>query len=240
MSAATTLERPAGAGPGLELRNVRRSFRQAGEQLDILRGVDLSIAPGEIVALVGPSGAGKSTLLQIAGLLERPDAGEVLVGGEPSSGLRDDALSAMRRHNLGFVFQFHHLLPEFTAVENIILPQLIAGLPYGEARMRALELLDMMGLGERETHRPAQLSGGEQQRVAIARAMANAPKVVLADEPTGNLDNHTGERVMNQLVNLIHRTGVAALVATHNLELARTMDRVVRMEDGKLVSAATV
>lgn len=239
MSAAA-LQGTVGVSPGLELLNVRRSFTQAGEQLDILRGVDLTIAPGEIVALVGPSGAGKSTLLQIAGLLERPDAGEVFLGGEPSSGLRDDALSAMRRHNLGFVFQFHHLLPEFTAVENVILPQLIAGLPYGEARMRALELLDMMGLGERESHRPAQLSGGEQQRVAIARAMANAPKVVLADEPTGNLDNHTGERVMTQLVKIIHRTGVAALVATHNMELARTMDRIVRMDEGKLVPATKV
>ena len=223
--------------PALELRDVQRTYVQAGQPLPVLRGVRLALAPGEIVGLVGPSGAGKSTLLQIAGLLDRPDGGEVLIGGEPCSKLNDDARSAMRRSHLGFVFQFHHLLPEFSAIENVVLPQLIAGLNPAAAEARARELLGMMGLAERATHRPAQLSGGEQQRVAIARAMANGPQVVLADEPTGNLDVHTAERVMSQLIRIVHQTGVAALVATHNLDLAARMDRCVRMEEGVLVPA---
>jgi len=221
--------------PNLELRGVSRSYAQGGQALHILRNLDLQLMPGQIVALVGPSGAGKTTLLQIAGLLDIPDSGDVLLAGESCIGLGDDTLSAMRRNYIGFIFQFHHLLPEFTATENIVLPQLIAGLRPAEARMRALELLDMMGLSDREAHQPAQLSGGEQQRVAIARAMANAPKVLLADEPTGNLDHATALRVMSQLVRLVHRTGVAALVATHNPEMAAQMDRCVRLEDGVLV-----
>ena len=220
--------------PALELRGVERGFIQAGERLDILRAVDFVLVPGEIVALVGPSGAGKSTLLQVAGLLDRPDAGEVLIAGHTTSGLADNAMSRMRRDYLGFVFQFHHLLPEFTALENVILPQLIAGLNRREARARASQLLTMMGLGHRETHPPAKLSGGEQQRVAIVRAMANAPRVLLADEPTGNLDHQTANRVMTLLIELVHRARVAALVATHNLELAARMDRTVRLEDGHL------
>ena len=223
--------------PALELRDVQRTYVQAGQPLPVLRGVRLALAPGEIVGLVGPSGAGKSTLLQIAGLLDRPDGGEVLIAGEPCSKLGDDARSAMRRSHLGFVFQFHHLLPEFSAAENVVLPQLIAGLSPADAEARARDLLGMMGLTERATHRPAQLSGGEQQRVAIARAMANGPQVVLADEPTGNLDVHTAERVMSQLIRIVHQTGVAALVATHNLDLAAQMDRCVRMEEGVLVPA---
>jgi len=221
--------------PNLELRHVSRSYAQGGQALHILRNLDLQLMPGQIVALVGPSGAGKTTLLQIAGLLDVPDSGDVLLSGESCIGLADDMLSAMRRNYIGFIFQFHHLLPEFTATENIVLPQLIAGLRPAEARMRALELLDMMGLSDREAHQPAQLSGGEQQRVAIARAMANAPKILLADEPTGNLDHATALRVMSQLVRLVHRTGVAALVATHNPEMAALMDRCVRLEDGVLV-----
>jgi lipoprotein-releasing system ATP-binding protein len=226
-----------GDTPALELRGVQRTYVQAGDRLPVLRGVDLVLAPGEIVGLVGPSGAGKSTLLQIAGLLDRPDAGEVYLAGQLCSRLGDDARSAMRRTHLGFVFQFHHLLPEFSALENIVLPQLIAGLDSKEAESRAADLLDMMGLASRVAHRPSQLSGGEQQRVAIARAMANAPRVLLADEPTGNLDNHTAERVMTQLIRIVHRTGVAALVATHNLHLAAEMDRRVRVEEGMLVPA---
>jgi len=221
--------------PSLELRGIVKRYRQGPQALEVLRGADLQLMPGEMVALVGPSGAGKSTLLQIAGLLDRPSEGEVFLAGQPCARLRDDRLSAMRRTYLGFVFQFHHLMPEFSAVENVVLPQLIAGMGRGEARMRGLELLDMMGLGDRAKHRPAELSGGEQQRVAIARAMANAPRVVLADEPTGNLDMATGERVMNQLIRLVHSTGVAALVATHNPEYAARMDRIVRLEDGHLV-----
>lgn len=223
--------------PSLEMRSIVREYRQGEAALRVLRGLDLALQPGEIVALVGPSGAGKSTLLQIAGLLDRPDSGEVLFAGESSSGLSDDQLSAMRCAHIGFVFQFHHLLPEFTALENIVLPQMINGLPRREARERAIRLLDMMGLAERAEHRPAELSGGEQQRVAIARAMANAPRVLLADEPTGNLDHVTAERVMEELIVLVHRTGVAALVATHNLELAARLDRTVRLEDGVLHEA---
>jgi lipoprotein-releasing system ATP-binding protein len=221
----------------LELRDIQRGFFQGAQRLEVLRGVSLSIAAGETVALIGPSGSGKSTLLQIAGLLEQPDGGEVLLAGQACGPLDDDSRSQLRRTRLGFVFQFHHLLPEFSALENVTLPQLIAGIGRGEARQRAGALLKMVGLAEREGHRPAELSGGEQQRVAIARAVANGPRVLLADEPTGNLDHHTADEVFGQLINLVHRTELGALVATHNPDLAARMDRVVRLEDGLLVSA---
>jgi lipoprotein-releasing system ATP-binding protein len=222
---------------GLKLEGVRRSFSQGKDVLHVLNGADLAIRPGEIVALVGPSGAGKSTLLHIAGLLERPDEGEVWLGGEPCGKLGDDGRTQLRRTHLGFVYQYHHLLPEFSAIENVILPQMITGRGKGEARERALKLLERMGLKARAEHRPGQLSGGEQQRVAICRALANDPKVLLADEPTGNLDPHTAEGVFNELIGLVRSSGVAALIATHNPDLAQRMDRVVRMADGQLVEA---
>jgi len=222
---------------GLKLEGVRRSFSQGKDVLHVLNGADLDIRPGEIVALVGPSGAGKSTLLHIAGLLERPDEGEVWLGGQPCGKLGDDGRTQLRRSHLGFVYQYHHLLPEFSAIENVILPQMISGRGKGEARERALDLLERMGLKARAEHRPGQLSGGEQQRVAICRALANDPKVLLADEPTGNLDPHTAEGVFNELIGLVRSSGVAALIATHNPDLAQRMDRVVRMADGQLVEA---
>jgi lipoprotein-releasing system ATP-binding protein len=219
---------------GLKLQGVRRTFLQGKEELHVLNGAELSIRPGEIVALVGPSGAGKSTLLHIAGLLERPDAGEVWLAGEPCGKLGDDGRTRLRRLHLGFVYQYHHLLPEFSAVENIVLPQMIAGVGKAKAKAKALVLLDRMGLAKRAEHRPGQLSGGEQQRVAICRALANDPKVLLADEPTGNLDPHTSEGVFDQLIAQVRTSGVAALIATHNPELARRMDRIVRLEEGVL------
>jgi lipoprotein-releasing system ATP-binding protein len=221
---------------GLRLDAIRRSFAQGKDRLDVLAGADLAVRPGEIVALVGPSGAGKSTLLHIAGLLERPDSGDVRLGGEACGSLSDDRRTRLRRSHLGFVYQYHHLLPEFSAVENVILPQMIAGQPQSAARLRALDLLERMGLKARADHRPGQLSGGEQQRVAICRALANQPKVLLADEPTGNLDPHTAESVFAELLRLVRSTGVAALIATHNPDLARRMDRQVRLQDGLLVS----
>jgi lipoprotein-releasing system ATP-binding protein len=219
----------------LELRRVVRTFRQGGNTLDVLHGIDLSLKQGEIAALVGPSGAGKSTLLHIAGLLERPDGGEVLLEGRGCGGLGDAERTALRRAHLGFVYQFHHLLPEFSALENVMLPQMIAGKSRSEARRRATELLGMVGLEPRATHRPARLSGGEQQRVAIVRALANAPRVMLGDEPTGNLDQHTAADVTNALLDIVRRTGLAALIATHNLDLARRLDRVLVLEDGLVV-----
>jgi lipoprotein-releasing system ATP-binding protein len=222
------------AGPALELRGVRRIYKQAGTELRVLDGVDLMLRPGEVVALVGPSGAGKSTLLHVAGLLERPDGGAVLIGSEDCGGLPDERRSLLRRSYIGFVYQFHHLLPEFSALENVMLPQMIAGVARRRARGKAAELLDSVGLGPRASHRPARLSGGEQQRVAIVRALANEPKVLLGDEPTGNLDHATGEGVLNTLLDLVRRTGLAALIATHNLELARRLDRIVALEDGRL------
>ena len=222
--------------PVLELRGVRRIFRQAGTELRVLNGVDLVLRAGEIVALVGPSGAGKSTMLHIAGLLERPDGGAVLIGGEDCGGLSDDRRTMLRRAEIGFVYQFHHLLPEFSALENVMLPQMIAAVPRRQAREKAAGLLDQVGLAPRAGHRPARLSGGEQQRVAIARALANNPKILLGDEPTGNLDHATGESVLETLVDLVRGTGLAALIATHNLELARRLDRIVALEDGKLRS----
>ena len=222
--------------PALELRGVRRVFKQAGTELRVLNGVDLVLRAGEIVALVGPSGAGKSTMLHIAGLLERPDGGAVLIGGEDCGSLSDDRRTMLRRAEIGFVYQFHHLLPEFSALENVMLPQMIAAVPRRQAREKAAGLLDQVGLAPRAGHRPARLSGGEQQRVAIARALANNPKILLGDEPTGNLDHATGESVLETLVDLVRGTGLAALIATHNLDLARRLDRIVALEDGKLRS----
>jgi lipoprotein-releasing system ATP-binding protein len=218
----------------LELRGVRRVFRQAGTELPVLNGIDLTLQRGEIVALVGPSGAGKSTLLHVAGLLERPDGGAVLIGGEDCGSLSDERRTLLRRSHIGFVYQFHHLLPEFSALENVMLPQMIAGVARRRARGKAAELLERVGLGPRAGHRPARLSGGEQQRVAIVRALANDPGILLGDEPTGNLDHATGDGVMNTLLDLVRRTGLAALIATHNLDLARRLDRIVALEDGRL------
>ena len=226
------------AAATLELRGVRRVFKQAGTELRVLNGVDLSLREGEIVALVGPSGAGKSTLLHVAGLLERPDGGAVMIDGEDCGGLSDERRTLLRRSEIGFVYQFHHLLPEFSALENVMLPQMIAGLARGRAREKARGLLAQVGLAPRAGHRPARLSGGEQQRVAIVRALANDPKILLGDEPTGNLDHATGESVLATLLDLVRHSGLAALIATHNLELARRLDRVVVLEDGRLKALA--
>ena len=222
------------AAATLELRGVRRVFKQAGTELQVLNGVDLALQPGEVVALVGPSGAGKSTLLHLAGLLERPNGGTVVIGGEDCSNLSDERRTLLRRSDIGFVYQFHHLLPEFSALENVMLPQMIAGVTRSRARARAAALLDQVGLAPRAQHRPARLSGGEQQRVAIVRALANDPNLLLGDEPTGNLDHASGENVLNTLLDLVRRTGLAALIATHNLDLARRLDRIVALEDGRL------
>jgi lipoprotein-releasing system ATP-binding protein len=219
----------------LELKDVKKAYQQGENRQEVLRGVNLVIQPGEVIALVAPSGAGKTTLLQIAGLLDRPDTGEVWLGGDAVGALDDASRSRKRRGSLGFIFQFHHLLPEFTALENVIVPQTIAGLSKNEAKSRGQGLLAMLGLADRVSHKPSALSGGEQQRVAIARALANAPKVVLADEPTGNLDHATAIAVTERLLQLSHGAGVGMLVATHNPELAGMMDRIVRMEDGILV-----
>jgi lipoprotein-releasing system ATP-binding protein len=218
----------------LELRDVRRVFRQGGTELRVLNGIDLILSRGEVVALVGPSGAGKSTLLHVAGLLERPNGGAVLIGGEECGSLSDERRTLLRRSEIGFVYQYHHLLPEFSALENVMLPQMIAGVARARARGKAAELLDRVGLAPRALHRPARLSGGEQQRVAIVRALANEPKILLADEPTGNLDHATGDSVMKTLLDLVRQTGLAALLATHNLDLARRLDRIVTLEDGRL------
>ena len=218
----------------IELDGVVRTFTQAGTRLNVLSGVSLRVRPGELVALVGPSGAGKSTLLHLAGLLEHPDAGEVRIEGAATSTLGDLERTMLRRRTVGFVYQFHHLLPEFSAEENIVLPQMIAGISRSAARQRARTLLERIGLAGRANHRPGQLSGGEQQRVAIARALANAPRLLIADEPTGNLDHHTAESVFALLMQLVRDDGLGALVATHNLELARRMDRVLELRDGAL------
>ena len=222
--------------PVFRLTDIVRSYHQGRKELDVLRGVALELREGEIVALVGPSGAGKSTLLHVAGLLEKPDGGEVYVCGEPCGGLGDDARSLLRRHNIGFVYQYHHLLPEFSALENIVIPQIIGGVGKRQARQRAGELLEKLGLSERADHRPGQLSGGDQQRVAIARALANGPKILLADEPTGNLDPHTAADVFTMLLALARDAGLAGVIATHNPTLAAQMERTVRLEEGLLVS----
>ena len=221
----------------LALEGIQRAYKTGSGPLVVLKDANLSVAVGEMVALVAPSGAGKSTLLHIAGLLEHPDAGEVLIAGEPASRLGDDARTALRRRQIGFVYQFHHLLPEFTAQENLVLPQMIAGLPRREAEKRALELLKYLRVDQRATHRPAELSGGEQQRVAIARAVVNAPRLLLADEPTGNLDPKTAAHVFSTLKELVRESGLAALIATHNYALAAEMDRTVTIEDGAIVPA---
>jgi lipoprotein-releasing system ATP-binding protein len=214
---------------------VERRYRQGETTLDILTGAELAVWPGQSVALIAPSGAGKSTLLHVAGLLEHPDSGEVMIDGRPTTGLSDAERTRIRRTEIGFVYQFHHLLPEFSALENVMLPQMIRGLPRQEARKRATELLSYLGLKERLTHRPAELSGGEQQRVAIARAVANAPRVLLADEPTGNLDPRTAAHVFGALSQLVRASDLAALVATHNMDLAGRMDRRVTLRDGLIV-----
>jgi len=221
--------------PALWLENIERRYGRGETVIEVLSGADLALWPGQSVALIAPSGAGKSTLLHLAGLLETPDAGEVHVGGAATAKMSDDQRTALRRTEIGFVYQFHHLLPEFSAAENIVLPQMIRGLPRAEARARASELLDYLGLAERENHRPAELSGGEQQRVAIARAVANAPRVLLADEPTGNLDPKTADHVFATLTSLVKASRVAALIATHNLDLASRMDRRVTLREGRVV-----
>lgn len=219
---------------GLSLSKVNKTYHQGAKELHVLNDVSFNLVPGEIVALVGPSGAGKSTLLHSAGLLEQPDSGDILVNGISSASLNDKHRTALRRDTIGFVYQYHHLLPEFSAVENVILPQMITGLSKTKAHKRASELLDMVGLSERISHRPGELSGGEQQRVAIARALANAPTVLLADEPTGNLDPETANRVFDLLLKLVRSVGLTALIATHNHELANRMDRVLHFEGGKI------
>ncbi len=221
--------------PALELKHITRIFHQGERRLEIFDDLDFILPVGEITALVGPSGSGKSSLLHIAGLLEKPTSGQVWIAGRECTSLDDIARTRIRRHGIGFVYQFHHLLPEFTAEENVMLPQLIAGSSRGEARRRARELLDQLGLGDRLDHRPAELSGGEQQRVAIARALANRPLLLLADEPTGNLDPETAMRVHEKFLELIRIEGLAALIATHNVALARAMHRVVHLEKGKLI-----
>ncbi|MBB3290279.1 MULTISPECIES: ABC transporter ATP-binding protein [Rhizobium] len=219
----------------LQLSGVERHYGQGETRLSILKGADFALRSGEIVALVAPSGTGKSTLLHVAGLLEHPDGGEVVVNGQACEALSDDRRTAVRRSEIGFVYQFHHLLPEFSALENIMMPQLISGLSRKDASERAAQLLDYMRIGHRADHRPAELSGGEQQRVAIARAVANAPLVLLADEPTGNLDPATAHYVFDALEALVRQSGLAALIATHNHELAARMDRRVTLSEGKVV-----
>lgn len=220
--------------PVVRIIGLTRSFEQGGVRIDVLRGIDLTIHPGEIVALLGPSGSGKSTMLQAIGLLEGGFGGRIEIAGTDASKLNGDDRTALRRDHLGFVYQFHHLLPDFTAIENVVLPQLVAGRGQDEARGRAVELLTALGLGSRLGHRPSQLSGGEQQRVAVARALANKPELVLADEPTGNLDEETADRVFGEFLKLVRGEGSAALVATHNERLAQAMDRVVRLHEGVL------
>ncbi len=235
MAASDTPAPPDGA-PALGLTAIVRTFRQGGARLEVLRGAALSVAAGEAVALVGPSGAGKSTLLQIAGLLEKPDAGDVIIAGQACDRLGDTQRTALRRKRIGFVYQYHHLLPEFSALENVVLPQMIAGRSRKDAAERARRLLGHVGLEKRLTHRPGRLSGGEQQRVAIARALANRPLLLIADEPTGNLDPQTAGQVFELLIGLVRRGGLAALIATHNHELAKRLDRILVLHDG-LVAA---
>lgn len=221
--------------PILRLVNLKRFFRQGDRELRVLDGASADFYEGEAVALVAPSGAGKSTLLQVAGLLDKADDGSVILSGRDCSALSDAERTRIRRTEIGFIYQFHHLLPEFTALENVVIPQRIAGLTRREAEKRAIDLLSVFGLKERMTHRPAELSGGEQQRVAIARSVANGPMVLLADEPTGNLDPETADRVFQQLLQFVRKAGVVAIMATHNYDLAQRMDRVLRLDHGKLV-----
>ena len=221
----------------LILRGLTKTYNQGRHnEVSVLNGVDLTLARGEVVALVAPSGAGKSTLLHIAGLLDSPDAGQVIIAGQDMTGLPDDRRTAARREKVGFVYQFHHLLPEFSALENIVLPQLANGVPQGEAEARARDLLARVGVADRARHRPAELSGGQQQRVAFCRGLANAPQLLLADEPTGNLDPATSDQVFAALMDLVRETGLSALIATHNMDLAARMDRIVRLDQGRVVA----
>ncbi len=221
--------------PAVYLEAIERRYHQGEATLEILNHAEFAVWAGQSVALIGPSGAGKSTLLHIAGLLEHPDAGEVYIEGIPTTALSDAERTRIRRNDIGFVYQFHHLLGEFSALENVVLPQMIRGLTRAEAKRRASELLSYLGLKDRLHHRPAELSGGEQQRVAIARAVANAPRILLADEPTGNLDPRTSDHVFGTLAQLVRASGLAAIVATHNMDLARRMDRRVTLRDGQVV-----
>ncbi len=221
--------------PSLQLRGISKTYKHGKPgEVQVLRDADLTLNKGEVVALVAPSGAGKSTLLHIAGLLDSADTGQVLIAGQDMSNLSDRKRTAVRREEVGFVYQFHHLLPEFSAQENVVLPQLANGVPAAAATARAIDLLTLVGVEERAAHRPAALSGGEQQRVAFCRALANQPRILLADEPTGNLDPATSDRVFSALMALVRETGLSALIATHNLDLARRMDRVLHLTDGKL------
>ena len=221
--------------PVLELASIKKSFSKgSSNKIEVLKGVDLQLFPGEIVALVAPSGAGKSTLLQIAGLLDKPLSGKIFIDGQEIQNESDNQLTMIRRREIGFVYQFHHLLPEFSSRENIDLPQLANGFPSKDAQQRSNELLDLVNLANRSDHRPAELSGGEQQRIAICRALANKPKIILADEPTGNLDQNTTLSVFESLLKIVKKTNLAALIATHNLDLAKRMDRVVELIDGKI------
>ena len=221
--------------PVLELASIKKSFSKgSSNKIEVLKGVDLQLFPGEIVALVAPSGAGKSTLLQIAGLLDKPLSGKIFIDGQEIQNKSDNQLTMIRRREIGFVYQFHHLLPEFSSRENIDLPQLDSGFPSKDAQRRSNELLDLVNLANRSNHRPAELSGGEQQRIAICRALANKPKIILADEPTGNLDQNTTLSVFESLLKIVKKTNLAALIATHNLDLAKRMDRVVELIDGKI------
>ncbi len=226
---------PTGDAPVLVLEEVFRTFKEGDNELKVLNGVRASVKPGEIVALVGPSGSGKTTLLQVAGLLDRPDSGEVWIGGEGCGKMADRERTQTRRQRIGFVYQFHHLLPDFSALENVVLPQRIAGIGLGAAENHAKDLLHRLGLGQRLGHRPGKLSGGERQRVAIARAVANNPDVLLGDEPTGNLDQRTADTVFAALLDLVREHKVSALIATHNIELAQRMDRTLVMCDGALI-----
>jgi lipoprotein-releasing system ATP-binding protein len=221
--------------PVVFLHRVERCYQQGDATLEILKGAELAVWAGQSVALVAPSGSGKSTLLHITGLLEHPDSGEVYLDGEPTSGLSDAARTRLRRNSVGFVYQAHYLLPEFSALENVMLPQMVRGLSREEARSRATELLSYLGLAERLTHRPAELSGGEQQRVAIARAVSNVPRLLLADEPTGNLDPRTSDHVFHALSQLIRASGLTVVLATHNMEIAARMDRRVTIRDGLII-----
>ena len=221
--------------PVLELASIQKSFSKgSSNKIEVLKGVNLQLFPGEIVALVAPSGAGKSTLLQIAGLLDKPLSGKIFIDGQEIQSKSDNQLTMIRRREIGFVYQFHHLLPEFSSRENIDLPQLANGFPSKDAQRRSNELLDLVNLANRSNHRPAELSGGEQQRIAICRALANKPKIILADEPTGNLDQNTTLSVFESLLKIVKKTNLAALIATHNLDLAKRMDRVVELIDGKI------
>ena len=221
--------------PVLELASIKKSFSKgSSNKIEVLKGVDLQLFPGEIVALVAPSGAGKSTLLQIAGLLDKPLSGKIFIDGQEIQNESDNQLTMIRRREIGFVYQFHHLLPEFSSRENIDLPQLSNGVPSKDAQRRSNELLNLVNLENRSDHRPAELSGGEQQRIAICRALANKPKIILADEPTGNLDQNTTLSVFESLLKIVKKTNLAALIATHNLDLAKRMDRVVELIDGKI------